>query len=882
MKYARCATVLWAAVILAGQPGIQAAGLAQREANTSLRMPASPPTFGYATTNAFGNLTFTNPVAIVSPPGETNRLFVVEQDGWIAVVTNLASPTRSEFLNISSRITGGIPNDEQGLLGLAFHPAYATNGYFYITYTTTGTRRDRLSRFEVSPSNPNQALPNSELILIDQIDEAVNHNGGDLHFGPDGYLYVTLGDEGGANDSYNNSQRIDKDFFSGMLRIDVDKRPDNLAPNRHPAVATNALGQANYAVPGDNPFVGATNFNRVAVNPANVRTEFWAVGLRNPWRVSFDPDSGVLYCGDVGQDAREEIDVIVKGGNYGWAYREGTLGGPKTAPAGFVSIPPIVQYSHGSGTNQGNSVTGGVVYRGQRISQLYGVYVFADYVSGRVWAARPNGTNVVPFQLLTTDLGIAGFGVDPRNGDVLLADQSEDRIKRLVYNATQTGSPLPPTLADTGAFSDLATLTPHAGILPYDINVPFWSDNAHKTRWFSVPNTNLTIGFNPNGNWSFPTGTVWIKHFDLELTNGVAASAERLETRFIVRNANGVYGVTYRWDSLTNATLVPEGGLDEPFVIRDGGNSRTQIWHYPSRSECLACHTSVSGGALGFNTPQLNKSFDYGAGPGNQLAALSGAGYFSAPATNLNSLYALAHPTNAAYSLDYRVHSYLAANCAQCHQPGGPAIGFWDARIFTPLSQAGIINGELHQLGSNGYSRVVVPGSLENSMLLSRISIRVPGQMPPIASTVLDTNAMALVTAWITNGLANYQSFPDWQAANFGSTNTPNAAPDADADADGANNTLEYLTGTDPMTGGDAWRINVRHAGTAVEISFPHIANLGFLVEWTPGLSPPIVWQPLDVAGNQLFYSPVTFTATISDAITGTPFKYYRVRVFEP
>jgi len=193
----------------------------------------------------------------------------------------------------------------------------------------------------------------------------------------------------------------------------------------------------------------------------------------------------------------------------------------------------------------------------------------------------------------------------------------------------------------------------------------------------------------------------------------------------------------------------------------------------------------VSGGALGFNTAQLNKPLDYGGGPENQIAALGRAGYFSAPVTNLNTLYALAHPTNTAYSLHYRVRSYLASNCVQCHQPGGPAIGFWDARIFTPLSQSGIINGELHQLGTNSDSRVVVPGSLGNSMLLSRISIRGPGQMPPIASALHDTNAINLVSEWITNALANYQSFADWQIAKFVSTNAPSAAPDADADNDG-------------------------------------------------------------------------------------------------
>jgi len=419
--------------------------------------------------------------------------------------------------------------------------------------------------------------------------------------------------------------------------------------------------------------------------------------------------------------------------------------------------------------------------------------------------------------------------------------------------------------------------------VPYDINLPFWSDNGIKTRWFVVPNTNLTIGFNPDVNWSFPSSTVWIKHFELELTNGVPESRKRLETRFIVRNAAGVYGATYRWgDSTANATLVPEEGMDDPFVVQDGATVRTQVWHYPSRAECLSCHTTAGGLALGFNTPQMNRDVDYGNGPENQIAALSRVGYFSSPVTNANTLRALAHPTNTAYSVDYRVHSYLTVNCAQCHQPGGTALGGWDTRITTPLSQSGIINGELNNNRGDTNNRVIAPGSLEHSMILTRTATRGSGQMPPLDSTVLDTNAIALLSSWITNELPRRQSFADWQIAQFGSTNAPNAAPGADADNDGANNLLEYLTGTDPMTGGDAWGINVRQSGNAVEISFPQIAGLGFQVEWTRGLSPPVVWQPLDVSGNRPSYSPTNFTATISDAITGTPFKYYRVRVLEP
>ena len=860
----------------------------------TLRMPQEPPSYGYRLTNAFGNVAFTDPIAIVTPPGETNRIFVVEQAGRIGVITNLAAPNRTVFLDIATRIISG---GEEGLLGLAFHPGYATNRQFYIFYTVNATsaqgsnaRHDRLSRMLASASNPNAADSTSELILLEQFDEAGNHNGGDLHFGNDGYLYVSLGDEGGGGDNYQNSQRIDKDFFSGLLRIDVDNRPSSVPANPHPANTNNAARTIRYRIPPDNPWIGATNFNRVTVNSNSVHTEFYAVGLRNPWRFTVDRPTGDIYLADVGQNAWEEVNIIRRGGNYGWNYREGLHAGNRgNPPAGIVFDNPIAEYGHGNATNEGFSVTGGVLYRGNRLPALNGAYVFADYVSGHVWALRANGTNVVPFRRLLTDDGISGFGTDPRNGDVLTADQSQDTIKRLVEDTSVSAGPqLPPTLFHTGAFTNLAALagetdplTPNAGVFPYDINVPFWSDNARKTRWHFRPSTNLTIGFSRDGNWSFPTGTVWVKHFDLELTNGVPSSAKRLETRLLVKNAAGVYGVTYRWgSSVSNATLVPDAGMDESFVVNDGGVLRTQVWHYPSRSECLTCHTPVSGFALGFGTAQLNRDVDFGNGLTNQIAALSRAGYFTSAVSNLNLLPAFAHATNAEWSREWRVRSYLHANCAQCHQPGGAGLGSWDARYHNPLSASGLIRGMLNDDRGNTNNRVVVPGDLTHSMLHTRIATRGPGQMPPLATSVLDTQAIALLAAWITNDLAGYQTFPEWQIARFGATNAPNAGADEDADLDGAVNRQEWLTGTDPNSNSDYWSIAASANGQLIAVSVPQIANRGFEVQRTLGLSP-ATWRPIDVAANGPFFS-VTNRLLIVEDPTSAPTGFYRVRVFEP
>lgn len=862
-----------------------AAGQLVRAPNTTLNLPAELPSGSFGFTNFVTNA-FSAPLSIAFPPGETNRMFVLEKGsattGRIRVIPSLAAPTnRLTFLTL------GVTNwSESGLLGMAFHPGYATNRQFFVFYslvTTTPGRTNelhqRVSRFLVSTNDPNAADPESEQPLITQYDQAGNHNGGDLHFGPDdGYLYISVGDEGGGGDTYRNSQTITNDFFAGILRIDVDMRPGNLAPNPHPAVHTNT-----YRVPVDNPFVGATNYNGSPINPAQVRTEFWATGLRNPWRMSFDRfgglGSGALWCGDVGQGRLEEIDIIEKGRNYGWAWREGTNAytaspwGP-TPPVGFSPTEPVWVYGRG----EGRSVTGGIVYRGSRYPALDGAYIFADYAdAGNVWALRmaPGGYSA---ELLTQEPGIVGFAADPRNGDILAANINTGRIRRLIETSS-VGTPPPALLSQTGAFSNLTTLTPHAGIVPYDINVPFWSDHANKSRWFSIPDIADDVAFDRDATWGAPPGTVWIKHFDLETNRGNAATRIPIETRFIVRTTNSAYGITYRWTNGNDAVLVPEEGMDQAFNIIEAGTNRVQVWRYPGRNECRACHTEQAGFSLSFNTRQMNKAWSEGGSASNQIAVLQGAGYFASAVSNIHGLPYFVAATNAAHSLESRVRSYLAVNCVSCHQPGAASQGAFDVRPTVPTDQAGLIHGALVNDLGDASSRVVVPGDLLRSMLLQRVAGSAP-RMPPLATRESDHGAIDLLQAWIGGALTNRQSFAEWQMANFGSTVAPGSGPEEDPDGDGRNNRFEQLTYSDPLFGADRWpdpMVSVSN-GFAM-VSFYRAENRSFLIEHSTNLLDWVLW---DAPGNSPWFSSEDMMSEVGGAVGPGPGNFFRIVIGEP
>ncbi len=335
---------------------------------------------------AFPNLSFDQPVGIHNAGDGTNRLFVLERKGVIQVFENRGNVTATTlFLDIRDRVNSA--GSEEGLLGLAFHPDYANNGYFYVDYTASNPKRTIIARFSVDQTDPNQADRNNGMVMLEVIQPYSNHNGGQITFGPDGYLYIAMGDGGSAGDPEGNGQSLFT-LLGKILRIDVDATSGNL----------------NYSIPSDNPFVG---------NPQGYREEIYVYGLRNPWRFSFDFQTGWLWAADVGQNRVEEIDFIEEGTNYGWNIMEGNLCYNPSESCNQTGLEmPIWTYGH----DQGNSITGGFVYRGEGLSDLVGSYIYADFGSGRIWSLRYDGVNApTNKQLSDTNLSITSFGLDEEN-----------------------------------------------------------------------------------------------------------------------------------------------------------------------------------------------------------------------------------------------------------------------------------------------------------------------------------------------------------------------------------------------------------------------------------------------------------------------------------
>lgn len=657
---------------------------------------------------AFPALRFTRPLHATHAPDGSGRIFVVEQDGAVWVFPNVDATTDAKlFLDLRGKVLRS--GNEDGLLGLEFDPAFRTNGQFYVHYKADAPPRSVISRFRVSASDPDRADPASEVVVLTADHPSRYHNGGRIAFGPDDMLYIAIGDGG---ESIDTAQ--DMSLLRGkILRIDPS-RPS---------------GGKQYTIPADNPFVGKPG----------ARAEIWALGLRNVWSFAFDRQTGELWAGDVGQDRREEIDLIRRGGNYGWSVYEGSLPykNPNNIPPDRFDAP-LLEYD----PVHGRCVIGGLVYRGQLLPALRGAYLYGDNSSGRIQAVVTAQGKVVSNTMIGTLLGVAAFAEAP-DGEPLLVSYNLGTLHRMLP-ATGGGKPFPGKLSDTGLFTDLKQLVPAPGVLPYDVVVPFWSDGATKRRWITWQGADW--GFHAQNTWSLPERTVLVKQFEIAMVDGDPNSIRRLETRVLVHEQAGWAGYVYRWLPDQSDALLLQNRETEELVLRDPKERtlRQQTWLYPSRTDCMQCHTTAAGILLGIRTPQLNRP----GSNGNQVAHWNQAGMFGRDVGSGHP--ALPRLDDAAQTIAARARAWLDVNCAMCHLPNGTGRTTLDLRWTTPDSGIGAIDVR-PQLGDLGLpdAHLIKSGVRESSVVWDRIGRRDEYAMPRLGSSVIDAAGRQLVGEWI-------------------------------------------------------------------------------------------------------------------------------------
>ncbi len=641
-------------------------------------------------------------LGLYQAPDDTSRWYALSQTGRVLQFDNNADAADYRvFLDLEQETFSA--SSEAGLLGLAFHPRYPVNGQVFVYYMPT-VDSARLSRFTLDAAGT-RLDKNSEKVILSIGQPAANHNGGGLGFGPDAYLYLSLGDGGGANDTFGNGQNTGT-LLGTLLRLDVDVSNDDIP----------------YEIPADNPFADGQGG----------RPEIYAYGLRNPWRWSFDRLTGELWLGDVGQFEIEEIDIITRGANYGWPIMEGNSCFNANQCDRNGLTPPVIDYSHDD--TDGCSVTGGYVYRGSANSTLTGHYIFADFCSGIVYGIAPEAPSTF-VKLVDSSLALGSFAED-HDGELYALDlQGGDGtgIYRIAAASIDGDSLIPDKLSDTGCFDQANRQNPAQGVVPYTVNSSFWSDGADKQRYFAIPD-NTRISIDAAGEFIFPDGSVLIKHFYY--------GDEILETRLFMKHLSGWAGYSYEWNSdKTDATLLAAG------VETAIDTSYRHI--FPDRGQCLECHTAAAGWSLGLETLQLNTAES--AGHPDSLARLQQLGYIEGdvPAVLLQS--SLSGLDDEQAGTEHKARSYLHSNCSNCHRPGGPIAGI-DLRFGTALSDSGVCNavpdyGDLGQADA----RLLIPGDAGRSVISLRMQDTGGQRMPPLASNVIDNKAVETINAWINS-----------------------------------------------------------------------------------------------------------------------------------
>lgn len=755
----------------------------------------------WKTQSSFSDLLFDSPIWLKKFPNSNNYL-VTEHEGKVWLIQNIGSNTTKKLvLDISSQV---FSKSDAGMFDIAFHPKFGLNEddddeddddededdddegeddddegddddneqnfiYLVYNYLPEGLENPnkysyhRLSRFNYSFEDE-MIEKNSEDVLIQQFDRHKWHTGGTLFFDNEGFLNMSIGDEGGDNDEFNNGQSIENSLFGGIVRIDVDQNELRSHPiRRHPESSGEIPDDwpenktQGYFIPNDNPWVSETE---------NWLEEYFVIGLRSPHSVFYDSVKNEIWVADVGQGAREEISIVKNGSNCQWPFKEGKIDGPKSRPIDVLGdeVSPIYDYDR----NVGRAIIGGFIYRGTKYPELSEKYIFGDFATQDVWALDRNNKQVTHLTNTSTsdgNLGFVSFSCG-ENGEIyLLQIYSPKTDKGSILELLppdETTLKAPKFLSNVGAFKNLKKMKAANGLMSYDLNVKLYSDNAIKTRWVSIPNdgkfdsSEEQVDFSETGTWKFPPGTVFIKHFELPIDESNPEITKKIETRFLVLTEDETsYGLTYKWNEDGTDAVLLEDSDEEIIEITDlDGKTNDQNWNYPSRSQCISCHKASVGYVLGPKTHSMNKDHlnEKNGTVLNQLTAWNQLNIFSEKLEDIQieELPRSASLDDRSASDELKVRSYLDMNCAFCHQPNGVETDF-DARFSTMPDDQKIINSYANGRHSIHSNFIIKPGGIDKSEIYRRVLSTDDIKMPPIGRNLVDDKFSEVLKNYILN-----------------------------------------------------------------------------------------------------------------------------------
>lgn len=728
---------------------------------TTSRVVGSPePPPPYTIERVFTHIAWKNPIFAIREPG-SEWLIVVEwpqANPQPAKSENTSGDGKSVSRFAPARVVRVLDRadeertepflelEDRAIYCLEFHPSYRENGQIYVcskTHPEGGAGINILSRFIVSrdPKDDHNSHPACDSASEERILEwpSDGHDGGAVVFGHDGMLYVSIGD--GSADSDDKLTAQDPSTLLGkILRIDVD----------HPTPGMK------YAIPPDNPFIDVKA----------ARGEIWSLGHRNPWRMTIDEKTGGLWVGNNGQDLWEFAHLIKRGDNCGWSVYEGSRPfylNRQQGPGKFA--PPTVEHDHGAF----RSLTGGVVYYGDRLPGIEGAYVYGDYSTGAIWGVQHDGTQVVwNRELAKTTLDIVGFATSHR-GELLVLDHASG-IYRLVKSLPDDDSHLrfPRKLSETGLFASVAEHQPALGVVPYVVSTPGWTDGAVADRLVALPNDSSIQRISAS-QWEFPDGAALVQTLSLPQRPDNRNTTRRIETRILTKQFGVWSGYSYIWnDAQDDATLAPPEGAEIQLRVDTAssseGRSAAQKWKVPSRTDCMSCHSRAANFVLGMSELQTDCSIQHGDVEMNQLRAFEQWKLIPPiDPPQSSDRPRLVNPYDASQDLEARARSYLHVNCCSCHVAAGGGNSRMQLNLEQKRDEMQLI-GAFPQHQSFGLSpaMLVAPGDPKRSVLYHRISRRGLGQMPPRGTHAIDHEAVQLIHDWIIQLPPQRQFVKDW------------------------------------------------------------------------------------------------------------------------